>query len=200
MSGGLIGPQFWYVVLLAYWTVLIAELVGDRSMYTVTSLTLRYRPVIVLFALVMAFAAKMLVAVLLGSIIVQFHSRWTDGLSAAAFFLSAILIWFDEPPVATAAASANVHWPRAAAVCFASMFLTEWADPGQIAAAALTVKTHSMLAPWLGGTLALTTKGSLAMTVGMKLRDRLPHGILRILASASCLLLGFLALVGLAFR
>jgi len=200
MSGELVGSQFWYVVLVAYWTVFLAELVGDKSIYTITSLTLRYRAVVVFGASAVAFAAKMLVAVLLGSVIVRLHSRWADGLSAAAFFLSATLIWFEEPRESAAGSAAAVHWTRAAAACFFAFFLTEWGDPGEFAAAALTVKSHSMVAPWLGGTLAMTTKGALAMTVGMKLRDRLPRRMLRTLASASCCLLGVLALSGIVFR
>ncbi len=47
-------------------------------------------------------------------------------------------------------------------------------------------------AVWLGGTLAMTTKGILAMVLGVKLRDHLPHRTLRTLASASCLTLGML--------
>ena len=200
MSSELASSQFWYVVLAAYWTVFLAELVGDKSIYTVTSLTLRYRAVVVFGALAVAFAAKMLVAVLLGSVILQLHSRWADGLSAAAFFLSAMLIWFEEPHGAANESAAAVHWTRAAVACFLAFFLTEWGDPGQFAAAALTVKSHSILAPWLGGTLAMATKGTLAMTVGMKLRDRLPRRMLRTLASASCCLLGVLALSAIVFR
>jgi putative Ca2+/H+ antiporter (TMEM165/GDT1 family) len=78
--------------------------------------------------------------------------------------------------------------------------LSEWGDPGQISAAALTVKSHSMLAPWLGGTLAMTTKGALAMTLGVKLRDRLPRRMLRTVASLSCSFLGVLALGGMVFQ
>ncbi len=50
---------FGYLLLVAYGLVFIAELVGDKSIYTVSSLTLRFRPFIVFGALVCAFAAKM---------------------------------------------------------------------------------------------------------------------------------------------
>jgi len=53
---------------------------------------------------------------------------------------------------------------------------------------------------WLGGTLAMTTKGALAMLLGVKLRDRLPQRTLRTLASASCCVLGVLALGGIIAR
>jgi putative Ca2+/H+ antiporter (TMEM165/GDT1 family) len=191
---------FAYLLLVAYWTVFVAELVGDKSIYTVSSLTLRFRSPIVFVALSAAFGCKMFAAVLLGRLMVRFDSRWTDLVSAGAFFLSAVLIWFSEKETAVASRATNVSWPRAAVVCFGSLFLTEWGDPGQISAAALTLKSHSLLAVWIGGTLAMITKGTLAMVLGVKLRDRLPQRTLRTLASASCGLLGVLALGGVLFR
>jgi len=49
------------------------------------------------------------------------------------------------------------------------------------------------LAIWVGGTLALMTKGGLAMTLGVKLKDRIPEKRLRTLATASCCVLGFIS-------
>ena len=66
--------------------------------------------------------------------------------------------------------------------------------------AALTLKSHAVVAVWLGGTLAMTTKALLAMTLGLQLRDRLPRRTLRAVASVSCCILGVLALGQVAFR
>jgi putative Ca2+/H+ antiporter (TMEM165/GDT1 family) len=191
---------FGYLLVVTYWTVFISELVGDKSIYTVSSLALRFRPLAVFAGLAFAFASKMLAAVLLGSFVVQLNSRWTDWVSAIAFFVSAMVIWFEEPETPASQPEGNVGWSRAATVCFSSLFFTEWGDPGQISAAALTLKSHAIVAVWLGGTLAMITKGLLAMVLGVKLRERLPQRTLRTLASASCCLLGVLALGGIAFR
>jgi putative Ca2+/H+ antiporter (TMEM165/GDT1 family) len=188
--------SFGYVVLVAFWTVLLAELVGDKSLYTVASLSLRFRPSIVFMAITAAFAGKALAAVLLAQVLIRLHSRWTDAISAIAFFLSALFIWFKEPQPIAKERPASTHWWQAAVICFASLFLTEWGDPGQIALAALTIKSHSALAAWLGGTLAMSAKGGLAITLGLTLRDRLPMRTLRAVASASCCVLGILALSG----
>ncbi len=83
---------FGAVALLAFWTVLVAELVGDKSIYSVTSLSLRFRSGPLLAAMVTAFAGKMLGAVLLASVIARFDSRWTDALSAVAFFAAALFV------------------------------------------------------------------------------------------------------------
>ena len=185
---------FGSTALLAFWTVLIAELVGDKSIYTLSTLALRFRGSVVFTSLALAAAAKMGASVLFAGFIFRFHSHWIAILSAAAFFISAALIWYEKPASMLAGLPPDSGWPTAALACFASLFLTEWCDPGQISTAALTLKTHSLLPVWLGGTLAMITKGSLAMTVGAKLRDHLPQRMLRPLACASCCILGIVTL------
>lgn len=200
MRSELAALPFGYLFLVSYWTVFIAELVGDKSIYTVSSLTLRFRPLMVLPGVVIAFALKMLAAVLLGRFVVHLNYRWTDLVSACAFFVSAMLIWFGEHETASTQPTVKVSWWHAAMISFGSLFFTEWGDPGQISAVALTLKSHAIFAVWLGGTLAMTTKAALAMTLGVQLRDRLPQRTLRTLASVSCCILGVLALGGMAFR
>ncbi len=192
--------SFGYVVLLAFWAVLVAELVGDKSIYNVASLTLRFRPSVVFLAITLAFATKALAAVSLAQVLVHLQSRWIDLLSAAAFFFSALFIWFKEPDPSPVDHPSTAGWWQAAALCFASLFFTEWADPGQIALAALSMKFHAPVASWLGGTLAMATKGGLAITLGLKLRDRIPLRALRTVASISCCILGTMALSGIFFR
>lgn len=183
-----------YIVPLAFWTVLIAELVGDKVIYTLTSLTLRFRTGLVFIAFAVASSAKMLVAVLLGSFVIRFQSHWTYAISGLAFFISAILIWRDEPGKALPNDQPRSEsWTKGAFVCFAAFFFTEWGDPGQISAAALVLKSHMVLGTWLGGTLALMAKGAVAMTIGLQIRHRLPQRSLRLLASGSCCVLGVLA-------
>jgi putative Ca2+/H+ antiporter (TMEM165/GDT1 family) len=198
VSSALTTSSFGYIVLVSFWTVLVVELVGDKSLYSITSLSLRFRAAAVFTGITVAFASKMLAAVLLAKLLVQLHF-WTDLLSAGAFFLSALFVWFKEPEPIQPELPATAGWWRAAVVSFASLFLTEWGDPSQIAVAALAVKSHSLLGPWLGGTLAMAAKGGLAIVVGIKLRDRLPQSTLRALATASFCVLGILALRSLIF-
>ena len=87
-----------------------------------------------------------------------------------------------------------MRWSRSALVPVASLLLTEWGDPGQISAAALTARSHLPLAAWCGGTLALMTKGTLSLALGLKLRARINERILRVVAALSCFILGVLAL------
>lgn len=186
--------SFAAVALLAFWAVLIAELVGDKSIYTLTSLALRIRWAVVFAAFTVASAIKMMVAALLASAIMRFHSHWTCLISAVAFFVSAILIWVDEPPEIGRAEAKQGGWLKGAFICFCSFFLSEWGDAGQITVAALVLKSHLLLATWLGATLALMFKGAVAIALGLQIRDRLPLRTLRILSSGSCCILGVLAI------
>lgn len=181
-------------VLLAFWAVLVAELIGDKVMYALASLALRFRWAVVFAAFAVASAVKMMVAVMLGGAIMRFQSHWTYLISAVAFFVSAILVWVDEPPETGAQETKQGRWFNGAFVCFGAFFFAEWGDPGQIAAAALVLKSHLLLATWLGATLALMVKGAVALTLGLQIRQRLPQKTLRILSSGSCCILGILAI------
>jgi putative Ca2+/H+ antiporter (TMEM165/GDT1 family) len=191
-----LGTNFESIVLVAFWTVLIAELVGDKSLYALASLALRCRLRTLYGAFAAASAAKMALTVLLGSAIMRFQSRWTIAVSAVAFFISAILIWVEDPEELSKR-EMQKGASRGALAWFAFFFFAEWGDPGQIAAAALVLKSHMLWGTWLGATSAILVKGAVAVTLGLKLRDRLPERTLRVLASASCCLLGVLTVTHL---
>jgi putative Ca2+/H+ antiporter (TMEM165/GDT1 family) len=163
-------------------------------MYALASLGLRFRWPVVFAAFTIANAAKMAVAATVAHALTHFHSQWTYVVSAMAFFVSAILIWVDEPPEIGQAGIRPVPWSKGAFICFCSFFLTEWGDPGQIAAAALVLKSQLLLASWLGATVAIMVKGAVALTLGLQIRNRLPLSTLRILSSLSCCVLGLLAI------
>jgi len=139
---------------VAFWAVLIAELVGDKSLYTLTSLALRFRWLVLFAAFTLASAGKMMIAALLGSVIIGFHSHWIYLISGVAFFVSAILIWVDEPPEMVPTEGWQGAWLKGFFFCFGSFFFTEWGDSGQIAAAALFLKSHLLMATWIGAMLA----------------------------------------------
>jgi hypothetical protein len=117
-------------MLVGFLTVLVVEDVGDKSIYCITSLSLRFRTGAAFTGITVAFMSKMLAAVLLAKAFVQLHFR-KDLLVAGAFFLSAYLHWFEEPELTSAEHPASAGW-CAAVICFASLFLTEWGAPGQV--------------------------------------------------------------------
>ncbi len=82
-------------------------------------------------------------------------------------------------------------------ITFAVIFFSEWGDVGQITAATLTARYQLPLMVWLGGTLALITKGLLALTLGQGLRKYVPQHILRPVSAGLCLLMGIVSAFGL---
>src|SRR5262249_27377573 len=136
--------RFAAILLAAYSTVLVAELVGDKLLYTAASLAARFRAGLVLAAMALAFIGKMGVAVVAGSALAKIPSLWTALLSAMVFFATAAVIWFRRGGGSEREAART--WPQAAAVSFGTLFLTEWGGPGQIAAAALAVAAPHPLA------------------------------------------------------
>lgn len=186
------GKSLVYVAATVYWAVLIAELIGDKTIYTVTSLAGRFRKSMVLLAILAAYAIKMAFAALFGSVLGRIDAPRMAMISALAFFVSAVLVIIRQPPEKLETTAA-----RDAGACFAALFLTEWGDPGQLAAAACSATFHAPLLVWVAGTLAMATKGGLALIVGLKLRSRLPQPLLRRCAAATLLVLGVLSLTQL---
>jgi len=183
------------ILAATYVAVLVAELIGDRSLAGVAAMAARYRPAPLLAGVTLAFMLKTLAAVLLGRALGQLGGTTVSIASALSFLVSAALLWRrrgDDVPVATP----RDGWAEATPVAFSSVFFTEWADVGQITTAALVARYHAPLAVWLGAWLALTTKGVFAVTLGMGLRRVVPLGALRRAAIAMCLVMAAVSLLG----
>jgi Ca2+/H+ antiporter, TMEM165/GDT1 family len=182
------------LLLATYGTIFLAELVGDKNLYTISSLTVRFHIWPVFCGIALAFSVKMLAAVLLGHAIAGLPSALVTGMSAATFFATGLFIWMKRPEGAPRAEVDRRYWSRAVPVSFAAIFFSEWADVGQIAAATLAARYQAPLTVWLGATLALITKGILALTLGAGLCRRLPRNVLRYSALGLCFTMGILAL------
>jgi len=182
------------VFATVYWSVLVAELIGDKSIYTVTSLALRFPRRTVMAAIVAAYAVKMACAVLLGKLLLQLPPRVPAIVSAVGFLGAAamtVLRKDDEE------APQTEDWRRGAFACFLPLFVTEWLDPGQLVTVSAAARTGMLGVVWLAGTMAMTTKGTLALLFGVKLREYVPQRMIRAVAAVSLTVLGFLALLAL---
>ncbi|MDT5269632.1 MAG: Ca2+/H+ antiporter, family [Acidobacteriota bacterium] len=184
-----------YLLLVSYSTVLVSELVGDKSIYTISSLATRFRPLYVFCGLAVAFMLKMLVAVLLGQVIATLPASLVGGVSAVTFFVTALVIWSKKGDAASTRKESDLYYPKAALIAFAAIFFSEWGDVGQITAATLTARYQMPLIVWLGASTALLTKGLLAVTLGRGLRRHIPGHVLRPVSAALCLLMGVVSAV-----
>jgi Ca2+/H+ antiporter, TMEM165/GDT1 family len=186
------------ILLATFIAVFVAEIVGDKLLYTTGVLATRYKTTPILIGMVVAFMAKMGVAVLLGKAISTFLPRpVVAALTAINFCAIAYVLWRkpDKREV-------KKEYPasRAALVSFAAIFFSEWGDVGQITAANMAAQYSG--APWLvwfGAVGAMATKGALAASIGAGVRqwiqDHFSPKTIRYAAVGLLLLLGILSVV-----
>lgn len=182
-----------YLLLATYCTIFLAELIGDKTIYTISSLTLRFKPMAVVCGFSLAFMGKMLGAVLVGQTIAELPPTLVTTMSTITFFVTALIIWCKKPDERSSGDEAHGRSTKAAWIAFATIFFSEWGDIGQITAATLAARYQAPVVVWLGATMALMTKGVLAMTLGLGLRNRLPKNALRFVSASLCLLMGMVS-------
>ena len=183
------------ILFAAYLAVLVAELVGDKTIYTLGALASRYRVVPVLVGASVAFMGKSLAAVLFGRFIATLPPWLIATTSAVTFLVMAIVLWRKRPTPPDPSDAPKVGWPRAMLVGFSSIFFSEWADVGQITTALLVAQYHQPVDVWVGATLAMVTKSLLAVTLGLGLRRWVPVGALRAISVSICLVMAALAVL-----
>ena len=193
------------IFLTTYGTVFVAEIVGDKLLYTTSVLAARYRSLAVAIGMAVAFMAKMAVAVAVGEAISQLPRPLVATLTALSFIGVAFLVW--RKPDTRQAKPKDEKVIKGAAVAFAAVFFSEWGDVGQITAAAMAAKfiipgpsaLTLGIVVWLGAVLAMVTKGTLAAFLGAGVRrwiaDRVSAKVVRYTATAALLVLGVLAVL-----
>ena len=185
----------------AYAAVLAAELVGDKVVFAVGALGTRYDVRTVLLGLVPAFAVKSLAAVLLGGLLATLPGGVLRAITVAGFAATAVALWRRTAPDGVGGgATRSSETPargrpsgRGALVTFGAIASTEWGDVGQFTTAAIAARSHAPALVWLAATLALTTKGLVALAVGAQLRRHVSPTALRYGAVLLCLTLGVLS-------
>jgi putative Ca2+/H+ antiporter (TMEM165/GDT1 family) len=120
--------------------------------------------------------------------------------SAATFFLTALVIWFKKTNDGAEPRAHENYFSRAALITFAAILFSEWADIGQIMAATLTARYGFPLIVWLGATLALITKGLLALALGRGLRKCVPLQVLRPVSVSLCIIMGIISALSPVFE
>ncbi len=182
-------------LLTAFTSVFAAELIGDKTLYTLGSLSSRFRVTCVMLGATIAFMFKMFVAVLFGRVLTRLPTMLVASVSALVFFATALTLLLRD----RYSEHSRVHVARArdeVGLAFSTIILSEWADIGQLTAASLVAQGYAPSAVWGGATLAVMTKAMLAVSAGSALRRWLPLRTLRLGGAAVCSMMGVLA----AFR
>lgn len=185
------------IFFATFGAVFIAEIVGDKLLYTTSVLAARYRTLPIMLGMAAAFAAKMGVAVLIGHAIAHLPRVLVAAVTAISFIGVALALWRKDDRYRKERDQHKVH--KAAMISFAAIFFSEWGDVGQITAATLAAKYHLALVVWLGAVAAMITKGCLAAFLGAGIRrwihDRVSPRVVRYVAVSLLLLLGALSVI-----
>ncbi len=185
------------ILLATYGAVFVAEIVGDKLLYTTGVLATRYRSVPIMIGMVFAFMAKMAVAVAVGSAIGKLPPLLVAAVTAASFIGVAITVW--RKPEERSSFERDDRASRAAMISFAAIFFSEWGDVGQITAATMTARYGAPLLVWFGAVAAMATKGALAASIGAGVRQwiaaRVSPKIVRYAGVSMLLVLGLLSVL-----
>lgn len=201
------------VFLATYGAVFIAEIVGDKLLYTTGVLATRYRWAGIVCGMALAFMAKMAVAVAVGDAIAKLLPMWLVATVTAASFVGVAFALFRKPDVRKPKEK-DARILQGAMVAFGAIFFSEWGDVGMITAGAMSVKfiwsvkaadaavmsqTTAVILVWLGAVAAMVTKGVLAVTLGATVRTwivaHVQPRVVRYLAVAAILILGTLSVL-----
>jgi putative Ca2+/H+ antiporter (TMEM165/GDT1 family) len=158
--------------LTAYVAVFMAEIVGDKLLYTTGLLATRYKTVPILCGMAMAFMLKMGVAVAVGQLFAMLPKWLVASVTALNFFAIAVVLWRKRDKREVTAKNYPAY--QAALVAFAAIFFSEWGDVGQVTAATTAASARLLKPPvpnaalivWLGAVAAMVTKGALASFIG----------------------------------
>jgi len=187
-----------FVIFFAtFGAVFLAEIVGDKLLYTTGVLAARYRTLPIMIGMAAAFMAKMGVAVLVGEAISRLPKFLVAGITAISFIGVAIALWRKDDQYRVERDQQKVH--KAAMISFAAIFFSEWGDVGQVTAATMTARYHIGWVVWLGAVAAMITKGSLAAFLGAGvrrwIRDRVSPSVVRYVGVSLLLVLGSLTVI-----
>lgn len=164
------------ILLATYGTVFVAEIVGDKLLYTTGVLATRYRATHVMVGMLLAFMGKMAVAVLVGAAISQLPPLFVALITAINFFAIGYTLW-RKPDKRDDFKKKEYRASQAAIVSFAAIFFSEWGDVGQLTAATMAARYGSPLMVWIGAVAAMVTKGAFAAWAGAEVRKRIQSRI-----------------------
>jgi putative Ca2+/H+ antiporter (TMEM165/GDT1 family) len=183
------------IFFATYGAVFMAEIVGDKLLYTTGLLAARYKTLPILCGMAVAFMLKMGVAVGVGHLFALLPKWLVASVTALNFFAIAVVLWRKKDK--REVTPKNYPAYQAALVAFAAIFFSEWGDVGQVTAATMAARFNSPLAVWLGAVAAMVTKGTLASFIGGGVRGWIQSHFepktLRYAATALLVILGALS-------
>src|SRR4029450_2504952 len=198
------------VLATTYSGVFVAEIVGDKLLYTSGVLATRYPWGGIITGMALCLLVKCRRAGALGAAIGKFLPPWFVALLTAVSFLGVAIAMWRKPDV-RAPKEKDSRILRGAIVAFATIFLSEWGDKGMISAGTLAAawvassdtlhltRTQVAMVVWVGAVAAMVPKGPPAVTLGHAARQwiatRVEPRYVRYAAVAAIIVLGILCVL-----
>ncbi len=182
--------------VVAFGTVLLAEL-PDKTMVASLVLTTRYRrPAAVWVGVTVAFGLHVIAAVLLGSVLNKLPQRPLSFGVGCLFLFGAWMLWrSDDEDDDHDSARVATTFVQIAIASGAVVLLAELGDLTQLATAGLASKSDYPVAVGLGAWAALASVAGLAVTAGAWIERRVPLGIVRKVAAVAFAIFGIVSIV-----
>jgi putative Ca2+/H+ antiporter (TMEM165/GDT1 family) len=183
------------VIGVAFAVTFLAEL-PDKSMFATLVLGTRYRPAWVWVGVAAAFTVHMAVAVTAGQLLTLLPHRVVESVVTVLFLAGAVYLFVTsfrssshEDTDAAREGSARTSFLRVAGMSFGVIFLAEFGDITQVAAANLAAR-YQPLPVFIGATLGLWAVSAFAVSLGAKSLDVIPMAWVRRITGAILLGLG----------
>jgi putative Ca2+/H+ antiporter (TMEM165/GDT1 family) len=177
-------------VVATFGTIFVAEL-PDKTMLATIVLSARFkRPLAVWLGAACALTAQMAIAVVAGRLLDLLPDRPVRAAVAVLFGTGAVLLWRSSYDLADETAAVEDAVPpgrglpawRVSATVFGIVFLAEWGDLTQLAAASLAANGEA-LSVFVGATAAMLTVAAIGVVAGQSLLRILPERLLRKIAA-----------------
>ena len=185
----------WTLFFSTFILVFLAEL-PDKTAVAIVVLASRHHPFAVFTGVALAFVFQNIIAVLFGSVFGLLPAHVVHVASGILFLVFAVMMWFKREEGDKVKALSKVSFLKAAWTSFLVVFIAEWGDLTQLAAATLVAKYRQPLTIFIAATLALWSTTAIGVAVGYHAKKVIRPHILQNIAAVAFAVVGILLLAG----
>lgn len=186
----------WTLFASTFVLVFLAELPDKTAVATVV-LASRHHPLAVFGGVALAFVFQNIIAVLFGSVFGLLPAHIVHIGAGLLFLVFAVMMWFRrEEEGEKTRESSKTTFLKAAWTSFVVVFIAEWGDLTQLAAATLVAKYHHPLTIFVAATLALWSTTAIGVAIGYHAKKVIRPHILQRVAAFAFAVVGILLLSG----
>jgi Ca2+/H+ antiporter, TMEM165/GDT1 family len=184
MLSGVVHPL---IAVTVFAVIFFAEL-PDKTALASLILGTRYRPSLVLFGMMLAFAVHVVIALVAGSLLHLLPHRALEAVVGALFLGGAILLLRGREEETEEGEEelerAGLSPLRVVGTSFGVIFVAEFGDLTQIVTANLAAKYHDPVTVGISAVLALWAVGAIAIYGGARLIEKVPLKLVTRIAAA----------------